>query len=60
MNNGVFVKTMKMCQNKVRRNYLVLQPNYHATKIYSDNLLAIESKRTRINIGLFIKIYNNL
>ena len=31
-----------------RRNYLVLEPNYHATKKFSKNLLAIEMKKTQI------------
>ena len=37
---------------KVRRNYLVSEPNYH-TKIFffSDNVLVIETKRTKIFIS---------
>ena len=31
-----------------RRNYLVLEPNYHTTKISTEYLLAIEIKKTQI------------
>ena len=30
-----------------RRIYLVLEPNYHATKFFSKNLLAIEMKKNK-------------
>ena len=30
-----------------RRNYLVSEPNYHRTKWFSENLLAIEIKRSK-------------
>ena len=51
MNNAVFVKTMenvikyrdvKLVTAERRRNYLVSEPNYHTTKFFTDNLLAIE------------------
>ena len=52
--NAVFVKTMenerKHRDIKVitteRRNYLVSEPNYHTTKFFTDNLLAIERRKT--------------
>ena len=53
MNNSVFGKTMesvrkhrdiKLVTADKRRNQLVLEPNYHATKWFSENLLAIEMK----------------
>ena len=31
-----------------RRNYLVSKPNYHATKFFTENLLAIEMRKTQI------------
>ena len=31
--------------NKVRRNYLVSGPNCHTTKLFSENLLALEMKK---------------
>ena len=56
MNNAVFEKTMQnvrkqrdinILSTKPRRNYLVLVIHYHTTKIFSDNLLVIEIKRTQ-------------
>ena len=51
MNNSVFGKTMenvrkqrdiKLVTTDKGRNQLVLKPSYHATKLFSENLLAIE------------------
>ena len=51
MNNADFGKTMenmskhrddKLVTTERRRNYLVPEPHYHATKFFKDNLLAIE------------------
>ena len=48
MNNAAFGKALenvtkyrdiKLAKTKVRRNYLVLEPNYHTRKKFSDNLL---------------------
>ena len=56
MNNAVFVKTMekvrkqrdiKLVTTETRRNYLVSEPNYHTTKFFTENLLAIEMKKKR-------------
>ena len=49
MNNAVFGKTMenfkyrniKFVTTERRQNYLVSEPNYHTTKIFTENLLAI-------------------
>ena len=54
MNNAVFGKTMenvrkhgdiKLVTNDAKRNKLVSEPNYHTTKWFSENLLAIEMKK---------------
>ena len=54
MNNSVFGKTMKNVRKRrdiklvttdKRRIQLVSEPNYHITKWFSENLLAIEIKR---------------
>ena len=54
MNNAVFGKTMenvrkhrdiKVVTTDKRRNQLVSEPNYHTTKWFSENLLAIEMKK---------------
>ena len=55
MNNAVFEKTMenlrkhrdiKLATTEKRRNYLVSDPNYHTTKFFTENILAIEMKKT--------------
>ena len=57
MNNAGFGKTMenvrkdgdiKLVTTERRRNYLVSEPNYHTTKFFTKNLLAIEMKETEI------------
>ena len=54
MNNAVFGKTMqnmrkyrdiKLVTTERRRNYLVLEPNYHTTKYFTENFLAIEIRK---------------
>ena len=37
----------KVATTKRRRNYLVLQPNYHTTKFFIEHLLAIEMKKQK-------------
>ena len=63
MNNAVLGNTMenvrkhrdiKLVTTKRRRNYLVSEPNYHTTKFFTKNLLAIQLKKTQITISLFI------
>ena len=42
-----------------KRNKLVSEPNYHTTKHFSENLLAIEMKKTKVitnNLGMSIYI----
>ena len=60
MNNKVYKKTIeneakntdiKLLMTETRRNYLVLKPNYHTTKKFSNNILATEMKRTQILIN---------
>ena len=57
MKNAVFGKTMdnvrkhrdiKLFTSERRRSYLVSEPNQHATKFFSKNLLAMEMKKTEI------------
>ena len=54
MNNSVFRKTMKnvrkhrdikLFTTEKRRNYLVSEPNYHTTKLFTENILAIKIKK---------------
>ena len=56
LNNTVFGKTMenvrkhrdiKFVTRERTRNYLVSEPNYHTTKFFKWNLLAIEMKKLK-------------
>ena len=56
VNNAVFGKTIenvrkhrdvKLVTTERRRNYLVSEPNYHTTKLFTENLLEIEMKKNR-------------
>ena len=60
MNNSVFGKTMdnlrkhrdiKLVTTDEKRNKLVSEPNYHTTKRFSGNLLAIEMKKTKVKMN---------
>ena len=60
MNNSVFGKTMenlrkhrdiKLVTTDEKRNKLVSEPNYHTTKRFSENLLAIEMKKTKVKMN---------
>ena len=56
MNNAVFGKTMENVKKHQdiklttykRRNQLASEPNYHTTKYFSKNLVAIEMKKTKV------------
>ena len=56
VNNSVFGKTMENVRNyrdiklvttDKRRNQLASEPNYHTTKYFSENLIAIEMKKKK-------------
>ena len=60
MNNAVFGKTMenvrkhrdiKLVTTDKRRNQLVSEPNYHRTKGFSEHLLAIEMRKTKVKMN---------
>ena len=60
MNNSVFGKTMenvrkhrdiKLVTTEERSNKLVSEPNYHTTKHFSEKLLAIEMKKTKVKMN---------
>ena len=60
MNNSVFGKTMenvrkhrdiKLVTTDKTRNRLVSEPNYHATKWFSEDLLAIEMKKIKVKMN---------
>ena len=60
MNNSVFGRTMenvrkhrdiKLATTDKRRNQLVSEPSYHTTKWFSENLIAIEMKKTKVKMN---------
>ena len=60
MNNAVFGKTMedvrkyrdiKLVTTDRRRNQLVSEPNYHTSKYFSEHLMAIEIKKTKVKMN---------
>ena len=60
MTKAFFAKTMenirkhrdiKLVTTDKRRNQLVSEPNYHTTKYFSENLLAIEMKKTKVKMN---------
>ena len=59
MNNAVFGKTMenvrkhrdiKLVTTDKRRNQLASEPNYHTTKYFSENLMAVEIKKSKVKL----------
>ena len=60
MNNSVFGKTMvnvrkhrhiKLVTAEKRRNQLVSEPNFHTTKYFSENLLAMQMKISKVKMN---------
>ena len=60
MNNSVFGKTIenlrnhrdiKLVTSEKRRKRLISEPNYHSCKTFSDHLMAIEMKKTRVKVN---------
>ena len=60
MNNAIFRKTMenvrkhrniKFVAKERKRYYLVSEPNYHTTKFFTENLLAIQMTKTKISVN---------
>ena len=60
MNNSVFGKTMenarklrgiKLVTTEKRRIKLVSEPNYHTTKQFAENFIAIEMKRAKVKMN---------
>ena len=63
MNNSAFGKIMgnvkrhkdiKLVTVDKRRNQLVLEPNYHTTKYFSENLFAIEMKKIKVKMNKLV------
>ena len=44
-------RDIKLVITEEKRNKLVSEPNYHTTKHFSDNLLAIEMKKSKVKMN---------
>ena len=44
-------KDIKLVTTESRRNCLVLELNYYSTRFFTENLLAIEMKKTQITMN---------
>ena len=60
MNNAIFRKTMenirkhrdiKLVTTDKKINQLSSEPNYHLTKLFSENLMAMEIKKTKVKMN---------
>ena len=60
MNNAIFGKIMedvrnyrdiKLVTTNKRRSQLVSEPNYHTSKYFSEHLIAIEIKKTKVKMN---------
>ena len=47
-------KDIKLVTVDKRRNQLVLDPNYHTTKYFSENVLAIEMKKIKVKMNKLV------
>ena len=62
MNKAVFEKTMRKHRDinfvttEKRKNHLVSERNYHTTKFFTGNLLAIEIKKAEILMNEFVHL----
>ena len=64
LNNSLFGKTIenvrkhrdiKLVTTDKRRNQLTLEPNYHTTKYFSENLMASEMKiKVKVNKPIYL------
>ena len=64
LNNSLFGKTIenvrkhrdiKLVTTDKRRNQLTLEPNYHTTKYFSENLMASERKiKVKVNKPIYL------
>ena len=44
-------RDIKLVTTDKRKNKLASEPNYHTTKYFSENLMAIEMKKTKVKIS---------
>ena len=51
MQNFRSEKNMKLVTTDVQRNKLLSQPNFYSSKYFSENLLAVEMRKIKVNIN---------
>ena len=65
MKNAIFRKTVenerkyrdiKLVTTERRKNYLVSKTNYHTTKLFTENLLAIQMRKTQILMNKLVSL----
>ena len=44
-------RDIKLVTTDKRRNQLASEPNYHTTKYFSENLIAIETEKTKVKMN---------
>ena len=54
MENVRKYRDIKLVTTDKRTNQLVSEPNYHTTKWFSENLLAIEMNKTKVNMNKLV------
>ena len=52
MKNVTKHRDIKLVTTDEKRNKLVSEPNYHTTKRFSENLLAIEMRKTKVKMHI--------
>ena len=50
-------RDIKLVTTDKRRNQLASEPNYHTTKYFSENLMAIEMKKKKTKVKMNTLIY---
>ena len=49
-------RDIKLVRTDKKRNQLASEPNYHTTKYFSENLMAIEMKKTKVKMNKLIDL----
>ena len=49
-------RDIKLVTSDKKRNQLASEPNYHTTKYFSENLMAIEMKKTKVKMNKLIDL----
>ena len=51
-------RIIKLIATETRRNYILSEPNYHTTKLFTEYLLAIELRKTQILMNKSVYLDN--